>query len=246
MHPPLAALLGGALLIAAPPAEAQDRDPGFTWSITPYLWASRTTLDLTFRDESLGGDTISFGDLLDDLDASFMVNVEGGRGHWSGFADLTWIETSAVEQRPMFLVDSNAETTVLDAGVAWWPGGVGSALSVLGGVRYHAFDNRYRFLLDGDEAGQVRDDTDYLDALLGLRYIVDFNERWSLVTRGDVSFGDSEGTWQLRASVTRTVGKRGLNQLVFGYQFKEAEFVDGDLRTEYAWHGPTAGFSFRF
>lgn len=221
-------------------------DDKFTWSITPYLWASQTKVDLTFRDEALGGDTISFGDLLDELDGAIMINAEAGRGRWSVFADLTWLETSAREQRPVFLVDSKAETTVLDTGVAWWPGGVGSELSVLAGVRYSGFDNRYRFFLGDQEVSSVRDEDDYLDALLGLRYFFDLGNRWELLTHADYSFGDSEGTWLLRATFARTVGRRGLNRFVFGYQYKEAEFVSGDLRSEFSYHGPVAGFNFRF
>ena len=30
------------------------------WSITPYLWASNTKVDLTFRDSGIGGDKITF------------------------------------------------------------------------------------------------------------------------------------------------------------------------------------------
>ena len=40
------------------------------WSITPYLWATDTTVDLSFRDQSLGGGEITFDDLLDQLDSA--------------------------------------------------------------------------------------------------------------------------------------------------------------------------------
>ncbi len=55
------------------------------WSITPYLWASNTKGDLTFRDTGIGGDKITFNDLLDVLDTAFMAHVEGGKGMWSVF-----------------------------------------------------------------------------------------------------------------------------------------------------------------
>jgi hypothetical protein len=37
---------------------------------------------------------ISFSDLLDVLDAAFMVQIEGGKGNWSAFGDLTYLKTS--------------------------------------------------------------------------------------------------------------------------------------------------------
>ena len=66
------------------------------------------------------------------------------------------------------------------------------------------------------------------------------------MTRGDVSFGDSKGTWLVQGLFAYTVGKRQRNRIVFGYQYKEAEFGDGDLITEFAYNGPMAGFNFRF
>jgi len=218
----------------------------FNWSVTPYLWASQTKVDLTIRDESLGGDRISFGDLLDQLDSGFMIHSEGGKGNWSVMADLTYLETSDSEQRPVFLVKSAAETTVLDMAVAYWPGGAGSSFSMLAGMRYSGFDNRYRFFLGDNEVTRARDDDDYYDVLLGLRYRFDLGERWELLTRADVSLGQSEGTWMAQAILGRTVGKRELNRILIGYQYKVAEFDSGDIRSDFTYHGPIAGFNFRF
>jgi hypothetical protein len=216
------------------------------WSITPYLWASQTKVDLEFRGDPVGGDTISFNDLLDQLDTAFMIHAEAGRGNWSAFADLTYLETSDTRDRPVLEVAVDSEVTVLDAGMAWWPGGVGSSLSVIGGMRYSGFDDRYRVNLEGNPVTTLRNTNDYYDALLGVRYRFDLGERWALMTHADYSMGDSEGTWLIRANLAWTVGKRRMNRLVLGYQFKEAEFESGDVRTDYSYHGPMAGFNFRF
>jgi hypothetical protein len=226
-------------------AWAQDSD-AFRWSVTPYLWATETKVDLAFRDEELGGGQISFKDLLDVLDSSFMVQVEGGRGHWSGFMDLTYLETSQTQERQVFTIDTDSEQIFLDAAVAYWPGGIESGLSVYGGLRYSSFDDRYHFHLGDETVAERRSSADYYDALIGARYRFDLSERWSLVTRADASFGDSEGTWLMSANFAYTVGSRRQNRLMFGYQYKEAEFRDGDLRTDFRYQGPTAGFNFRW
>ena len=44
----------------------------------------------------------------------------------------------------------------------------------------------------------------------------------------------------------RTVGKHESNRILFGYQYKVAEFKSGDLRSDFSYHGPIAGFNFRF
>jgi hypothetical protein len=228
----------------ANPALAQDSDK-LRWAITPYLWASDTTLDLAFQDTNVGGD-IAFSDVLDVLDAAFMLHVEGGRGNWSAFADITYLATSDTAERPLLTVDSDNKQTFVDAAVSYWPQGVGSPFSVFAGLRYTGFDDRYIFRDGGTEVGRQASNADYYDALLGLRYRFDLAERWSVETRGDYGFGDSEGVFLLRASVAYAVGKQRQNRLLFGYQYKQSEYQDGDVRTEFQNTGPTAGFSFRF
>jgi len=242
-------LLWFLLIVAAgllPQVAMADDEAKLNWSVTPYLWASQTRLSLELNDQKLGGDTISFNDLLDQLDTAFMVNMEAGKGRWSAFADLTYLRTSDNQQRPVFRVESRSDSTLLDTGVAFWPGGVGSNMSVVAGLRLSGFNNRYRFFVQDTEVSRSRDDDDYYDALLGLRYRFQFGERWALLTHADFSLGQSEGTWMLRANLARTVGRRGLNRILFGYQYKHAEYQSGKLRTEFSYHGPMAGFSFRF
>jgi hypothetical protein len=227
-------------------ASAQGSDK-FGWSVTLYIWASDTSLDISVSDTGIGGGAnIKFGDLLDDLDTAIQIHIEGGKGNWSGFGDLTYIETSDTTQRPLLVIDANNKTTVLDAAVAYWPHGVGTQLNLFGGLRYSGFDDSYRITLGTDPLVERRSTKDYYDALLGIRYRFDLSERWAILTRGDVSFGDSEGTWLVQGLFAYTVGKRQRNRIVFGYQYKEAEFRDGDLITEFAYKGPMAGFNFRF
>lgn len=54
------------------------------------------------------------------------------------------------------------------------------------------------------------------------------------------------GTWLLRGLFGYTVGQRDMNKILFGYQYKEADFADSDLGLDYAYDGLLAGFSFRF
>lgn len=231
------------LALGAERAESQEP---IQWSVTPYIWASDTKVDLTLRDQGLGGDQISFKDLLDVLDSAFMINVEGGRGHWSLFGDLTYLETSDTNERTLLVIDTNSKQTILDAGAAYWPNGVGSPLSLIGGLRYTGFDDRYTFTSDDTPVTRRRNSNDYYDALLGVRYRFDMNERWSLLTRADFSFGDSQGTFLVQANFAYAVGKRQQNRILFGYQYKQAEFRDGDLTTDFSYQGPMAGFNFRW
>jgi len=230
-------------LFAAETALAQDTAG---WSVTPYLWATDTTVDLSFRDQALGGGEIKFDDLLDQLESAFMVHVEYGQGSWSAFGDLTYLETSDSEQRPLLFVESKSEQVFFDAAFGWWPSGVGRGLNFYGGIRYASFDDRYRFSLQGQPLAERRNDVDYADALVGARYIAPLSERWELMLRADTSFGDTEGTWLARAQFAWVVGKRRQNRFIFGYEFKKAEYRNGDVTADYGYQGPTVGFNFRF
>ena len=235
------------LICTASPAPATAQDTAnYHWSITPYLWATETKVDLTFRDTNIGNGDISFSDLLDVLDAAFMIHVEGGSGQWSAFADLTYLNTSETNHRELLTVDSESKQVFLDAAVAWWPASTGDKFSIYGGLRYSGFSDTYRFRLDDNVLGEQVSDDDYADFLVGFRYRFDLSDRWSLLTQADTSFGDSEGTWLARVDFGYALGKQLQNRILFGYQFKQAEFKDGDLVSDFSYQGPMAGFNFRF
>jgi len=42
------------------------------------------------------------------------------------------------------------------------------------------------------------------------------------------------------------IGKKQGNSNLFGYRYKQAEFKDGELTTEFTFSGPIAGFAFGF
>jgi len=113
-------------------------------------------------------------------------------------------------------------------------------------VRYTGFDDRYVFSVGASTPDVRRSTADYYDALVGIRYRFDLSERWGLLTRADLSFGDSEGTALIQGLLAYTVGKREQNRILFGYQYKEAEFKDGGLEQDFSFSGPMAGFNFRF
>ncbi len=134
----------------------------------------------------------------------------------------------------------------MDLAVAFWPGGEEKGLSFFGGLRYTGLDDKYEFKFMGAPIGSLRSDRDFTDLLLGVRYIYGFGEHWSWATRGDISFGDSEGTFQLEALVRYAVGKKRNHGILLGYRYKEAEFEEGGLEEDYEYKGPLAAFNFRF
>ncbi len=216
------------------------------WSVTPYIWATETTVDLTADGTPIGGGTVTFSDLMDATDASFQIHVEAGRSRWSGFIDFTYLDTFDDEDFGGVKIETDSEQWLIDLAVAFWPGGEEKGLSFYGGLRYTDLDDEYEFKMMGSSIGTLRSQRDFTDLLLGVRYRFTMGKHWSLWTRGDVSFGDSEGTFQLEGFFRYAVGKRRTNGILFGYRYKEAEFEEGGLVEDYQYKGPAAAFNFRF
>ena len=138
-------------VMMAVPVNAAERGK-INWSITPYIWASDTSYDLTVDGTPVGGGTVTFNDLLDITDASFQIHVEAGRdqGNWSAFVDLTYLDTSddfsfdAMGTTVRIEIDS--EQWFIDAAIAYWPQGEAGGLNFFGGLRYTDFDDTNDFI----------------------------------------------------------------------------------------------------
>ena len=237
----LSLLLPGLLCLDTAAAEP------LRWSVTPYVWATDTTVDFTADGTPIGGAKVTFSDLVDQTDTSFQIHVEAGRGRFSGFTDLTYLDTSdGLDVGGGVRIETDSEQVIMDLALAFWPGGEEKGLSFIGGVRYTGLDDKHQFKLMGAPVGTLRSDRSFTDLLLGVRYVYPFGGHWSLGTRGDVSFGDSEGTFQLQATLRYAVGKKRTHGILFGYRYKEAEFEDGGLVEDYEYKGALAAFNFRF
>jgi hypothetical protein len=210
---------GLTLALALSPTFACGAGTGLEWSVTPYIWASDAKYDLKVGDRPIGGE-VKFDDLLDTADASFQVVTEVGQagGFWSAFVDLTYLETSDNYKGQLVLADSESEQWFLDAAIAWWPQKKKGGLSVYGGARYTDLDERNKiFLTDGKlPLTTLRNDRDFLDALIGIRQFFTLPERWSLLARADYSNGESEGIYQVQALVRYGMGRQNQDGSMLG------------------------------
>ena len=230
----------------AAPAVAED---DIKWSITPYIWAVETKVDLSASGTPIGGATVSFKDLLDVTDAAFQIHVERGlRGNWSASMDLTYMDTSDTDDAGPIRIKTDSTQWFIDAVMAYWPNGQAGGLSLFGGLRYSSLDDEYKFSLPatGTPVGSLKNDRSFTDLLLGSRYRYKFNESWAFVTLADYAFGDSEGIFQVQALARYAVGRNRQNGILFGYRYKDAEYEAGIITEDYQFSGPIVGFNFRF
>ncbi|MGI9289694.1 MAG: hypothetical protein ACR2QG_00295 [Gammaproteobacteria bacterium] len=239
----------------APVAEREKRRGDILWSVTPYVWAVDTKLDVIAEGDRIGGAEVSFSDLVDTLDMAIQTVVEAGIDgtNWSALVDLTYLSTSDSTRIPTNGGDqaklaTDSEQYFIDAAIAYWPGGVGSNLSLFGGIRYTDLDDEFvvKDPDDGTRLDKIDNSRSYTDALLGGRYMHDLNNHWSVITRADYGFGDSEGVWLVQAMLRYAVGKNRQNGIMLGYRYKDGEFESGGIEEDYEYKGPIAAFNFRF
>ncbi len=241
-------LVATLLLMLAPAlAVADDAE----WLVAPYLWLSDVTLD-----QSSGpGGSISASDLLDKTDFAGMIRVEAARDRWGFSVDYIFLglSESAVltlpQSPPNFNVLVDLDISIVELGGFFRPSGTDSGVDYLFGVRNINVDKTLLVTPNGGGVTQRFDsDSQFTDVFAGARFLHRFDENWDFALRGDLGFGDSEGTVNLLTSVGyRFNATFALN---LGYRHLAIEFeddVDGvNETTDIELSGPFLGFLFRF
>jgi len=229
----------GVLLIA-PPASASE----WNWSFTPYFWLSGIGADVSINDQDLVDAKVDVDDLLDDTDFALMFRLEGQRGKHGMFVDLLYLDLGDDDRRVplggpgggVLVAKSDLETTILDAGGIYNPRGDGMGFALLYGARIIDVDQEIDARV---EVGPVTTASRRLeasntlyDALLGMRYVSRFSDRWLFNFRADASTGGSELTWSALAGFGWTFGEGGRHALLGGYRYMKVELDETDQNAE--------------
>jgi hypothetical protein len=250
-----AALLGGgALTPVAAPAAADE----WKFAVTPYIWATDVGIDVAVDDRQVVDAEIPIEELIQDVETIAQVRFEAQRGAHGLFADL--FDVTLADDAAIFALPSgvgNAELrpemgmTIFDLGGIYDPNGDQQGLQLLYGARLlnqrAEIDARFE-LADGSSPARTYEVDDTLaDGLVGVRYIRQLGERWSLAARADVSTGGTELTWSANPSVGYSFGRNGRYTAFAGYRkmvvdFETAENVDAKMTLA----GFYAGLRFAF
>jgi len=236
-----------ALLVLSPLASAANETE---WLVAPYIWLTDVTLD---QSSGVSGG-ISASDLLDKSDSVGMIRVEAARNRWGFTVDYLWLDVSegaTIPLPPPFGANLIVEldVSIVDLGGFFRPSGSDSGVDYLFGIRNINVEKTLLATPVGGGPTQRFDgDSEFTDVFGGARYLHRFDDNWDLNLRGDYSFGDSEGTWNLLASIGYRFNKTFALNL--GYRHLAIEFeetVSGGVETtDLELSGPLLGFLFRF
>lgn len=232
-------------LAAAPAAQAgTSSDSGWQWVSAPYLWMASQTTDASEDAEPVPNET-SFSSIIDKLDFAFQGHVEGQGERFGVFADVTYIALSDNKSFTRFDTNASMDTTLTEVAGVWnveperYEG-----LDLFLGVRHLVADFT---LTIKPAAGQtfpqaeVGFDQSYSDAMAGLRYTARLNDKWSVITRADYGWGDTDGTVNASVMFGR---KLGAGSLMLGYRYLDIEASKGTTDIDVTMQGPVLAYAF--
>ena len=235
-----------ALAAASGTAHASGSS-GWDWMIAPYGWAASVGTDIqrTTPPSSISTDT-DFDDIVDKIDGAFEIHVEGEGDDFGVFIDFTYLGLADEHDRRLFHIESDIDARLIDAAVVWSPGETrGRGGQLLGGVRIVDVDLGVAWIptLPAFPASSIDHGETLTDFMLGGRYTWGLSDRWALTLRGDASWGDTDGTWNLSA-VTQYRTRNGA--WLFGYRYLDVDLESGGDDISISMHGPLIGYGFRF
>jgi len=234
------------------PVQADDETPGnWQFSADLYMWAPAIK-----GETAQGGDIdISFNDILDNLDLTFMAGLAARKDKFSILVDVIYLD---LEDSSDYTLTRRLSITNLDM-TAW---------VVTPAAAYNVFDNdrieinvlagaRYLYLkTDVDLVRQGLLETrrfspsgsgSVWDGIIGARGNVKLNERWNIPYHFDVGTGDTDMSWQAFGGIKYSFNRL---DLVAGYRHLEWDFDDndtgGDLFNDLYISGPVLGLRYNF
>lgn len=231
--------------LAMAASEAESQSEGWDWVVAPYIWAAGVSTDLNTKEPPTATDT-EFKNIVDKIDGAFLLHVEGQGDDFGVFADVVYLGLQDHHDHPRFRTQTDLDSTLFEAAAVWNPAdGRFTGLDVFAGLRYIDVDLKVQI----DPANPIFDtavfheNESYSDFMVGVRYNWKLSERWGMTLRGDGSFGETDGTWNVSGTVQYHM-KRG--EWIFGYRYLEVALKPRENTTELILSGVMVGYGFNF
>jgi hypothetical protein len=212
------------LFICTTANAGESSDTGdWKFNLAPfYLWAVSMDGDMTVMGNTapLKAD---FREIASNLEALFTVHFEGMHNSgWGVLTDISYLNLGAQQTTPGPTMDVDFTTIMTEfAGVYRFSLGA-NALGLIGGIRYYELDAEI------DVVGvppRIDKSQDWVDAMLGARYIWTITDKWNFKARGDIGFGGSDLTWNLAGLFDYQPWKHV--SLLFGYRYMSIDYDTG-------------------
>jgi hypothetical protein len=249
--------MAGTALAEEPDATPTDR----LWSlqITPYLWASGISGDISpFKRAPTIAIDKSFGDVLDDLNFGGFVNVWARYDRFVFSADVMYVDTTdshatgPLPPLPPYFpggsigadVDTTQFTSTLEAGYRLYASPQ-FTLDALAGARIWQVSNNVTVNYGGFSLSH-KESFGWVDPVIAARGFFNFTDKLSTMLQADVGgFGaGSDNTWQVLATVNYAF--RPNMAISAGYKYLHVDYDKDGYVFDTDLSGPVLGFTYRF
>ena len=252
-YPGRLVLVGVTLAAGVAGAELQAQS-AWEFSVTPYGWLAGLDGDLGtipgFPSQEV---SLSFGDILDDLDYGVFLFSSARNGPWVFFLDGSAVQTTSTERIGGPVVDS-VEIQSRTSNLAFAAGRTIATsdihnIDAYAGVRAWWLDNEFKVQTQpGTGLGTVRrsSDASWVDPLIGIAGQYVASDRWMLFGNAEIGgFGlGADLEWSLTAGATYSVNDRF--GLTFGWRYLAVDYDDDGIVFDVNQSGPLIGATFRF
>ncbi len=247
-------------VIAPAPAQSEFQDQQ-RWRVifSPYVWGASLTGNAGLMGRSTSVD-VPFKDILNNLDMSFMGNIEITNGTYGAYFDGQYTKTSQKEDVLDRQLGLDITSTTLTGGVfyriyqhdldglTYYGRQRVFAIEPTAGIRW----TQIKAKLNVDPFTESRQ-ANWTDPFIGTRVLYDIGERWNISAEADIG-GFGAGT-KLSANGQIYLGYR---TRVFnlptiwrvGYRALYQDYHDDDSREKFKYdvtqHGPVVGWSVQF
>ncbi|MAC77980.1 MAG: hypothetical protein CML66_07930 [Rhodobacteraceae bacterium] len=237
--------LGAAMAGSA--AAAQD----WSYTVTPYLWAAGQSGTVgVLQGVPPANLDLSFGDIFDDLDGSFMVTGRATRGRFAITADFEYIRTKDTGDTPG--TDYGTATVRTETVMASLMAGyqiMASPTSELWGdigLRYWSVENEVNLGAGTQPATTVKGDGQWVDPMLGFRGSYEFAPNWT--ARGWAYIGGFGAGSDLMTDIFGGLSYAFNDRfaVVGGWRYMTVDRTDGAFVYDVSQNGPILGLAISF
>ena len=208
-----------------------------------YLWAVSMDGDMTVMGTTapLKAD---FKEIASSLEGLFTLHFEGMHNSgWGFLTDVSYLNINGQQTTPGPTLDVDFTTVMAEFAGIYRFRLESNALDLIGGIRY------YDLAAEIDVVGvppKIDKDQDWVDAMLGVRYIWTITDKWNFKARADFGFGGSDSAWNLAGLFEFQPWKHV--SLIAGYRYMAIDYEDGSgvdlFKYDVNMHGPLLGLNF--
>ncbi|WP_157973530.1 hypothetical protein [Tropicimonas sp. IMCC34043] len=244
----------GASLAAGSAGGAAQAQSDWEFTVTPYGWLAGLDGDLGALPGLPSQDvSLSFGDILDDLDYGVFLFASARNGPWVLFFDGSAVQTTSTEGIGGAVVDS-IEVRSRTSNLAFAVGRTIARsdmhnIDAYVGVRAWWLDNEFTVKTQpATGLGKIRENSDasWVDPLIGIAGQYTVTDRWNLFGSAEVGgFGvGADLEWSLMAGATYSYNERF--GLTVGWRYLAVDYEEDGLVFDVSQTGPLIGATFRF